>query len=78
MSDQLPPFDPASGSTSYKPARRLTRSRNDKWLGGVAGGLAEYFGLDSTWVRIAFIVSIVLPGPQFLLYALLWIIIPQD
>lgn len=58
--------------------KKLTRSREDKWLGGVCGGLAEYFGVDATWVRIAFIVSTILPGPQFILYFLLWLIIPQD
>ena len=78
MNDQLPPFDPAPNPGPTKPARRLTRSRTDKWMGGVAGGLAEYFGVDSTWVRVAFVVSIILPGPQVLLYLLLWLIIPQD
>ncbi|MFT3661654.1 MAG: PspC domain-containing protein [Gordonia sp. (in: high G+C Gram-positive bacteria)] len=58
--------------------KRLTRSRNDKMLGGVCGGLAEYFGVDPTWVRIAFVVSVVFPGPQLLIYLLLWLVIPQD
>lgn len=58
--------------------KRLRRSRTDKWMGGVAGGIAEYFGVDSTWVRVAFVASIILPGPQVLLYLLLWLIIPQD
>ncbi|WP_425323581.1 PspC domain-containing protein [Gordonia zhaorongruii] len=53
------------------------RSVDDKFIGGVAGGLAEYFGVDSTWVRIAFVASIVLPGPQVLLYLLLWAVIPK-
>lgn len=77
MSDQLPPFDSAAGS-GYTPAKRLTRSRTDKWMGGVAGGLAEYFGVDATWVRVAFVASIILPGPQVLLYLILWAIIPQN
>ena len=57
--------------------RRLTRSTTDKMLGGVAGGIAEYFGVDSTWVRAAFVLSLILPGPQVLLYLLLWVIIPK-
>lgn len=56
--------------------KRLTRSTSDRMLGGVAGGLAEYFGVSSTAVRVAFVVSIVLPGPQLLLYLLLWLVIP--
>ncbi|MDR2279638.1 MAG: PspC domain-containing protein [Gordonia sp. (in: high G+C Gram-positive bacteria)] len=68
----MDPTKPAAGP------KRLHRSRTDKWMGGVAGGLAEYFGVDATWVRVAFVASIVLPGPQVLLYLLLWLIIPQD
>ncbi|GAC56154.1 hypothetical protein GOHSU_04_00230 [Gordonia hirsuta DSM 44140 = NBRC 16056] len=58
--------------------RKLRRSRQDRMIAGICGGLAEYFGVDATWVRIAFVVSILLPGPQVLLYLLLWLIIPQD
>ncbi|WP_290850527.1 PspC domain-containing protein [Gordonia sp. (in: high G+C Gram-positive bacteria)] len=58
--------------------KRLTRSTNDRMLGGVAGGLAEYFGVSSTLVRVAFVASLLLPGPQVLLYLLLWIVIPQE
>ncbi|MFW0791923.1 PspC domain-containing protein [Gordonia sp. CPCC 205333] len=58
--------------------RKLYRSRNDNWLGGVCAGLAKYFGWDATLVRIAFVVSILLPGPQLLVYLALWIIIPQE
>ncbi|MFT4088682.1 MAG: PspC domain-containing protein [Gordonia sp. (in: high G+C Gram-positive bacteria)] len=60
------------------PPRKLTRSSTDKMLGGVCGGLAEYFGVDGALVRAIFVISIVLPGPQVLLYLLLWLIIPKD
>ncbi|MFT3715725.1 MAG: PspC domain-containing protein [Gordonia sp. (in: high G+C Gram-positive bacteria)] len=56
----------------------MTRSSTDKMIGGVCGGLADYFGVDPTWVRIAFVVSVLLPGPQVLLYLLLWAVIPKD
>lgn len=72
-----PAFPPAADEPKPAP-RRLTRSQSDRMLGGVCGGLAEYFGWDSTWVRVAFVASIVLPGPQVLLYALLWLVIPQS
>lgn len=59
------------------PTRRLTRSTSDKWIAGVCGGLAEYFGWNATIVRIAFIASCLLPGPQFLIYLVLWLVIPK-
>ncbi len=81
---QDPATVPAPAADVFAPAaptaptaRKLTRSRTDKMLGGVCGGIAEYFGIDATWVRIAFVVSVVLPGPQLILYLLLWLIIPQ-
>jgi phage shock protein PspC (stress-responsive transcriptional regulator) len=58
--------------------RRLIRSRTDRWIGGVCGGLAEYFGWNATLVRLLFILSCLLPGPQFLIYLALWVLIPQD
>lgn len=73
------PFPDGSGpAPAPKATRKLTRSRANRMLGGVCGGLADYFGVDSTWIRIAFVVSVILPGPQVLLYLLLWLVIPQD
>lgn len=60
------------------PARkRLLRNTSDRWIGGVCSGLADYFGIDATLVRILFVASILLPGPQVLLYLVLWLVIPQ-
>ncbi|WP_216215212.1 PspC domain-containing protein [Amycolatopsis aidingensis] len=56
----------------------LTRSRHDRVLGGVCAGLAERFGWKPKTVRILFVVSCLLPGPQLLAYLALWIIIPAD
>ena len=70
--------DPAAPAAPAVPKKRLTRSTSDKMLGGVCGGIADYFGVDATLVRIAFVASCLLPGPQILLYVLLWIVIPQD
>ncbi|WP_228807000.1 PspC domain-containing protein, partial [Nocardia cyriacigeorgica] len=47
------------------------------WIAGVCGGIAEYFGWNAGIVRLAFVLSCLLPGPQFLLYLVLWIIIPK-
>lgn len=59
---------------------RLHRSRDDRMVAGVLGGIAERFGWDVTLVRVAFVVgSIVSVGfPGILVYLLLWIIMPAD
>jgi phage shock protein PspC (stress-responsive transcriptional regulator) len=46
-------------------------------IGGVCGGIAERFGLRPTLVRLLFVLSCVLPGPQFVIYLIMWVFIPQ-
>ncbi|MEU6580835.1 PspC domain-containing protein [Nocardia sp. NPDC046763] len=58
--------------------KRLTRSGTDKWIGGVCGGLAQYFGWNANLIRALFVLSCLLPGPQFLIYIALWIVIPKQ
>ena len=58
--------------------RRLTRPRDDRWIAGVCSGLGRRFGLSSGVVRLIFIVSILLPGPQFLIYLILWALMPNE
>ena len=59
--------------------KRLTRSRTNRMIGGVCGGLGEYFGIDPTLIRIAFVALILLGmGSPVLGYILLWIIIPRE
>jgi phage shock protein PspC (stress-responsive transcriptional regulator) len=55
----------------------LTRSRSDKVIAGVCAGLAQKFGWKPKNMRILFVVSCLLPGPQFLLYIALWVMMPQ-
>lgn len=57
--------------------KKLYRSRTDKKIAGVCGGLAEYFNIDATILRIIFIV-LLLPGgfPGLLPYAILWLFVP--
>lgn len=57
--------------------KRLTRSVKDKVIGGVAGGLAEYFEIDPVLVRVLFVVSLFFHGAGFIAYLILWIIVPQ-
>ena len=58
--------------------RKLYRSNKDKMLGGVCGGLAEYFDVDATIVRVVFVISLFLGGTGILAYILLWIIVPEE
>ena len=59
--------------------KRLRRSRKEKMIAGVCGGLAEYFDLDPTIMRIIYvvvsIVSVAFPG--ILVYIILWIVMPE-
>ncbi|MGB3773109.1 MAG: PspC domain-containing protein [Rhodococcus sp. (in: high G+C Gram-positive bacteria)] len=59
------------------PTRKLTRSRNHKMIAGVCGGIAERFGLSAGLVRLLFLLSCILPGPQFVIYLVLWIALPK-
>jgi phage shock protein PspC (stress-responsive transcriptional regulator) len=60
------------------PAPRLTRDTRNAVLGGVCAGIARRYGMSTTALRVAFVVSCVLPGPQFLAYIALWIFLPAD
>lgn len=64
-------------SAPQRPHKELTRSPNDRWLGGVCGGLAEYVGWSSGIVRLLFVLSIIFPGPQLIYYIAAWIIVPM-
>jgi phage shock protein PspC (stress-responsive transcriptional regulator) len=58
-------------------ASTLTRPRHGKVIAGVCAGLAERFGLSPFLVRLAFLLSCILPGPQFIAYIVLWVIMPR-
>ncbi len=60
-----------------KNANRLYRS-DDRILAGVCGGLADYFGLDRSLVRVATLIGIVFLGLSIWVYILLWLIVPED
>lgn len=58
--------------------KKLYRSNKDKMLGGVAGGLAEYFDMDPTLVRVIFIITLFLGGTGVIAYIILWILVPEE
>ncbi|MGH4023060.1 MAG: PspC domain-containing protein [Pseudonocardiaceae bacterium] len=55
----------------------LTRPQQDKVIAGVCAGLAERFGWNANVVRLLFLLSCLLPGPQFVIYLVLWVIMPK-
>jgi len=56
----------------------LRRSRRNRVVAGVCGGLAEFFGISAFWFRLAFLIALIPGGiPGLLPYTLLWIIIPK-
>ena len=58
------------------PAKRLERSSQNKMIGGVCAGLANYMNLDPTIVRIGFLVALLVFGLGPLLYIILWVVMP--
>ena len=58
--------------------RKLYRSRTNRQVAGVCGGLAEHFNLDATLIRVLFVVLAVLGGSGILIYVAMWIIVPQE
>jgi phage shock protein C len=58
--------------------KRLQRSRTEKMLGGVCGGLGEYFGVDPTIIRVLWVAITLLGGAGILLYLILWVVMPEQ
>jgi phage shock protein PspC (stress-responsive transcriptional regulator) len=56
----------------------LVRPQRGRVIAGVCAGLARRFGMSPTAVRVLFLLSLLLPVPQILLYLALWIILPQE
>lgn len=61
-------------------SRPLRRSRRDRMIAGVIGGLAEYFGLDPALSRVVYVLASIFSAafPGILVYLLLWILIPSE
>ena len=64
-------------SNNPTPYRRLTLSSTDKMIGGVCGGIAHYFNIDPTLVRIIAVVLALIGGGGLIAYLLAWIIMPK-
>ncbi len=55
----------------------ITRPQNEKMIAGVCAGLAQRYGWKTSKVRLVFVLSCLLPGPQFVLYLALWVLMPK-
>lgn len=58
--------------------KKLYRSRKERIIAGVCGGLGEYFGIDPTLFRLLFIVAALFGGPGLIAYLLFLIIVPEE
>ena len=70
-----------SSTTEVAPSRRLLRSRSDRRIAGVCGGLADYFDLDSTIVRVVWVILTIVPCAIIfgvLAYIVAWLVIPSE
>lgn len=61
----------------YPARRRLVRSTNDRKIAGVCGGLADYFDLDPTIIRVLWVLAVLCAGTGLLAYIILWIAVPE-
>ncbi len=62
-----------------KSGRPLRRSRSNRMIAGVAGGLAEFFGISSFWFRLFFLLALIPGGvPGIGAYVICWLIIPSE
>ena len=57
--------------------RKLYRSRSQRMIAGVCGGLADYFNIDATLVRVLFLLLAVFGGTGLVIYIVLWVIVPD-
>lgn len=64
-------------SETREPTTRLYRSRQERMIAGVAGGIAQYFNVDPTWVRLAFVILALASGIGVIIYIALAIIMPE-
>jgi len=71
--------DYSSSNVENEGYKRLYRSGKNKYLGGVCGGLAQYFNLDPTLIRILWVIIVFFPpGLGVILYILFWIFVPRN
>lgn len=58
--------------------KKLYRSQSERMIGGVCGGIAEYFNIDPTFVRLAFVILAFAGGPGILIYIAMLLLVPEE
>ncbi|MET8835317.1 PspC domain-containing protein [Micromonospora sp. NPDC004540] len=59
-------------------SRKLVRPRQGRMFAGVCAGLAQRFGMSAGMVRLLFLLSLLLPGTQVIVYLILWVLMPNE
>jgi phage shock protein C len=63
--------------SAYAPPKKFVRSTNDRKIAGVCAGVADYFDMDPTLVRILWALATLIPGPNIIAYVVIWIAAPE-
>jgi len=71
-----PPSATAPPAARVNPRRKLWRSATDRRIAGVCGGLAEYFDLDATLIRVVWVLLLLCGGTGLLAYIIMWVVVP--
>lgn len=58
--------------------KKLVRKTDDKMIAGVASGIADYFGVDVTLIRVLFVVTAIFGGFGLVVYIVMWILVPEE
>lgn len=75
MSDPIP----GPGPVPPPAPRRLTRSRDDRWIAGVCGGVGRYAGMDPNLVRLLVVIGAVFSAGTILIaYVIAWVLMPEE
>lgn len=74
MTQQYPHGSYSQRTESFR--SRLPHRSRDRIIGGVCGGLADYWGVSATLVRLATVAAALLPGPMWVVYVVAWILMP--
>lgn len=71
--------EPTTPPPAATPPKRLVRSRDDRWISGVCGGIAAYLGVDANLVRLVVVLGTLLGFGSFAIaYLVAWILMPEE
>ena len=73
-----PEYHSETNSSKQPQHNQLRRSRTDRSIAGVCGGLAKYLGIDATVLRIAMLCFVIFGGMSLWVYIIMWLIIPEE